>query len=131
MCDFEATLQVYLVDLFNSIFNFLYFSILITIPVANIMCQVMVSRNPMPFMCMNSQNMVTFLYLLRMTLGRFDTMIGSACWKLWGDFLPYRCVTLGPYMSSAILTSSRRIGRFCRILLSAACSIRSTGWTVM
>ena len=33
MCDFENTFQIYLFELFNSIFNVIYFYILIVIPV--------------------------------------------------------------------------------------------------
>ena len=131
MSDIETTLQVYLVDLFDSIFYVLYFSILIMFTVANIMCQDMVFRNPIPLMCTKSQHRLNFLYLSNIPLGIFVTMIGSTCWNLWQTLLPWKCGTMGPHMSSAILTSSRRIGRFCRMLLSIACRLHFTGWTVI
>ena len=46
----------------------------------------MVTRNTMPLMCMRSQHGVTFLYLSRMPLGTFVTMIGSTFCTLWLTF---------------------------------------------
>ena len=109
-------------------FNFLF---LIILPVENIMCQDMVFMNPIPLMCMRSQHMVTFLYLSRMLLCKFGTMLGSTCWIFWQTDLPCKFGTLCPYVSSAIPTSSWRIGIFYRMLLSTACRIFFTGWPVM
>ena len=84
--------------------------------VANMMCPDMVLRNTIPFMCMRSQQMVTFLYLSRMVLGTLVILIGSTCWILCRTVLPFMCGMIGPHISSYILTSSSRIGRFCRML---------------
>ena len=77
---------------YSMFFTFLF---LIILPVANIMCQDMVFRNPIPLMCMRSQHRVNFLYLSRMLLCKFGTMIGSTCWIFWQTDLPCKCVTLG------------------------------------
>ena len=63
--------------LFNSIFNVLYFSILIIITVANVMCWDMVYRNPTMIMCMRSEHRVNFIYLSSIYLGTFGTITGS------------------------------------------------------
>ena len=95
------------------------------------MCQDTVFRKPMPVMCMRSQYRETLLYLSGMPLGKFDTMIGYTFWILWRTVLPFKCVTLGPYMSSDIPTYYRKIGRSCSMLLSTVCRIRFTRWPVM
>ena len=110
---------------------FFAFILLIMIPVANIMCWYMVLRNPVTLMCMRSHNRVIFFYLSIITLGAFVTIIGSTCFTLWRTVLHCKCVTLGPSMSSAIPSSSRRIGIFCSIFLSTACRILFTSWSVM
>ena len=72
----ESMLQVYLLDLFNFIFNFRCFSILIILPVANIMCREMLFRKLMMLMCMRSQHGLDLFYLSRMPLVTFGTIIG-------------------------------------------------------
>ena len=104
---------------------------LIILPVENIMFQDIVFRKPMPLLCRRSQHRVTFLYLSSIPLGVFVTMIGSTCLTLWWTYFTCKCGTMGPYISSAILTSSGIIGRFYRMLLSTACSIGFTFWTVV
>ena len=59
--------------------SMLFFLFLIILPVANIMCQDMVLRKPMPLMCMKPHHRVNFLYLSRIPLGKFGTMIGYTC----------------------------------------------------
>ena len=107
------------------------FRFLITIYVANIMCQYMVSRKTMPLMCMGSHHRVNLLYLSNIPLGKFGTMIVSTCWILWRTILTCKYGTLGPYMSSAIPTYSYKIGRLCRMLLSTEYRINFTGWLLM
>ena len=65
------------------------FRFLIILTVANIMCRDMVFRKPMPLICMGSHHRVKLLYLSRMTLGKFGTIIGSTCWILWWTILPW------------------------------------------
>ena len=129
--DFKSTLQVYLVDLFNSIFNILYFSIFnhASCVIHNVLN--VVFRKLIPLMCMRSKHRLIFLHLSIMPLCKFHIMIGSTSLILWRTILLYRCGILGPYMSSAILTSSRRIGRFFRMLLSTKCRIWFIGWPVI
>ena len=67
---------------------------LIILHVANIMFQYVVFRKPGPLMCMMSQNRVNFLYILRMPLGEFDTMIGSTCCIFRWTVLPCKFGTL-------------------------------------
>ena len=131
MCDFETTLQVQIVGPFNYISNVFTFWFLIIISVAKIMCQDMVFRNLMLFMFMKSQKRVNVLYISKIPLGKFGTMIGYTCWTLWHTVLPCKCVTPGTYIYSSIQTSSCRIGRLCRKLLSTACRILFTGQKVM
>ena len=45
-----------------------------------------VFRKPTPLMCMRSHHRVKLLYLSRITLGKFGTMIGFTCWVLWQIF---------------------------------------------
>ena len=106
---------------------FLTFHFLIIIPVANIMYLGMVFGKPKPLMCMGSHHRVDLLYLLRVPLGKFGTMIGSTCWILWRAVLPYKCGTLASYIFSATHKYSHKIRRFCRMLLSTACGIFFTG----
>ena len=56
---------------------FFTFLFLIILTVVKIICRDILFRKPMPFMCMRSHHRVTFLYLSRMPLGGFGTMIGS------------------------------------------------------
>ena len=58
---------------------FLIFRILIILPVANMMCHVMVLRKPIPLICMRSQKMVISLYSSRMVLGSIGILKGSTC----------------------------------------------------
>ena len=113
---------------YSMLFIFLF---LIILTVANIMCQDMVFRNLIPFMCMRSQHTVTLLYLSRMPLGTLGIMIGSTCWILWRTVLPWKYGLLSPQMSSEIPTFSRKIGIFYRMLLSTECRIRFTSWLEM
>ena len=92
---------------------FFTFLLLIMLSVENIMCQDIVLRKPIPLMCIRSQHRVTSLYLSRIPLGKFGTMIVSTCWILWWTVFPLKCGTLGQYMSSDILTSYHIIGRLC------------------
>ena len=71
------------------------------------------------------------IVLIKNFLGTLVILTGSTCWFLHHTVLPFRCGILGPYISSAILKSSRRIGMFCRILLSTAWRIRFIGLPVM
>ena len=87
----------------------LIFRVLIILPVAKIMCCEMVLRKTIPLLCMRSQQMVNSFYLSRMVLGTLVFLTGSICWILKRTVLTFRCGILGPYISSAILTSSRRI----------------------
>ena len=89
-------MQVYLVNLFNSIFNLFIFEYLIILTMANIMCWDMVFRKPIALMCMRSHHRVTFLYLSRIPMRTFVIMIGSTCCILWWTALPWKCGTLGP-----------------------------------
>ena len=91
----------------------------------------MVFGNPMLLICMRSQNRVILLYLSRSPSVPFSTMTGSTLWTFWRTGLPCKYGTLGPLMSSAILTYSSRIEIFCGIFLSTACKIRFTGWLLM
>ena len=50
------------------------------------MCRDMVSRKPIPLMCMRSHHWVNLLYLLSIPLGAFGTIIGSTYWILWRNF---------------------------------------------
>ena len=59
---------------------FFIYRFLILLPVANIMCQDMVFRNPMWLTWKRSQNRVKFLHWSIMTLGTLGTMIGSTFW---------------------------------------------------
>ena len=130
VCAYEATLQVYLVYLFNFIFSVLYFPVIIILPVASLMCQYMMFSNTMPLICTRSHHRVTFLYFSIMSLGTIGTITGSTCWILYWTIFPWKCGTLVPCMCSAIPTSYRRIGRFWKILLSNACRIRFICWPV-
>ena len=105
---------------------FFTFWLLIIIPVVNITCRDMVSRKPIPLMCIRSHHRVTLLYLSSIPLGEFGTIIGSKYWILWRKFFPFKCGTLGPYFSSSVSTSSCRIGRLWKVLLSTVCSIQFT-----
>ena len=107
------------------------FQFLIIIPMVTIICQYVVFSNSIPLMCMRSHHRETFLYLSRMPLGTFSTMIGSTCWTLQQTIFPCKCGTLGPYVCSYIPTSSCIIGMVCSILLSTACKIFFTGWPLM
>ena len=100
---------------------FFNFRFLITLHVANIICRDMVLRNKIPLMFIISQHKVTLLQLSSLTLWKFGTIISSTCYTLWRTALSCKCVTWVPYMSSSVPTSSRRIGKFCRTLLSTTC----------
>ena len=88
------------------------FRFLIIFPMAKMMCRDMGLRKPIPLMYMRSQHMGTSLYFSRMVLGTLVILTGSTCWILRRTVLPFRCGMLGPYIYSALLTSSLRIGRF-------------------
>ena len=80
--DLETTLKVWTVDLLDSVLNVIYFSILIILFVANIIFPDMVLRSTMPLMRIRPQNRVILLYISRIPLGTFGTMIGSTPWTL-------------------------------------------------
>ena len=107
------------------------FRFLIILPVENTICQDMV------FMKFNAigVHQVTaqgdFLVSIKDPLGGIWYYDSFYIMDSVVDFLPYKCGTLGPQMSSVNLKSSCRIGIFCRMLLSTACSIRFTGCPVM
>ena len=72
------------------------FRFLIILTVLNIIFRDMVCRNLIPLVWMRSHHRVTFLYLSRIPLYKFDTMIGYTCWTLWCTILPWKCGTLVP-----------------------------------
>ena len=110
---------------------FLNFRFLIILTVANRICWYVVLGNTMLLMCMISKSKAKLLYLSRMTLGAFGTAIGSTYWNLWWNVLTWKYGTLGTYISWDIPTSSRRIGKFCRMLFSTSSIILFTGYIVM
>ena len=67
---------------------FFIFRFLIILPVENIRCRDMLFRKPMPLICMRSHHRATLLYLSRITLGTFGTVIGSTFWILWRNSPP-------------------------------------------
>ena len=121
------SLLIYL-DPSSMLFTFRFLSIL---HVENIMRWNMVSMKKMPLMCMRSHHRMTLLYLSRMTLADFGTKIYSTCWILWRTVLTCKYVIKVPYISSYIPTYSRRIGIFCRMMLSTRCMILFTDWPLM
>ena len=64
------------------------FQFLIILTVGNIMCWNMAFSNLMTLMVIRSHYRVNFLYISRITLGGFFTMIGSTWWILWQNFSP-------------------------------------------
>ena len=106
--------------------TFSIFRFLIILPVANMMCRDMVLKKPITLLFMRSQKTVSSFYLSRMVLETLFILRVSTCYILRCTVLPFRCGMLGPKTSSAILTSSRRIWKFCRILLSTAWRIQDS-----
>ena len=110
---------------------FFIFCFLIILPVTNMMCRDMVFRKVIPFIFVRQQRMVSFFYLSGMVLGILVILTSSTYLILRRSVLPFSYSMLGLYISSAIRTSSHRIERFCRILLSTACKFCFIGLPVM
>ena len=69
---------------------------LVILPMENIICWDMLFSNKMQLMFMSSHHRVIFLYLSKMHLGTFGTMIGSTSRTLGGNVLLYKCRKLDP-----------------------------------
>ena len=121
---FETTLHLQLMNLFNYIFNVLYFQIFnhTSCLKGNVLGYGVREANTIDVHKVTSQG--DFLVFIKDFLVDIFSIVGYTFCILWFTVLSCKCGTVGPYISPAIPRYSRIIGRFCIMLLSTACITR-------
>ena len=110
---------------------FFTFRFLIILSVENIMCQGIVLRKPISFMCMRQYHRMTFLYLSRMPWGEIQYHDRLHMMDLVAYFFTLQMCQTGSIdvMSHPDIIS--KILGFLKDVLSTACRIQFTSWLMM